>query len=177
MPSKNHIVIFITVLALGYFGVAAASTAPLVNIVNITKVVSPSSLPVGGGEVSFTYKVTNAGTISLSDVTVSDNKCSAMSGELGDRNANRLLDPSEVWIYTCRTTLIKTTTNTATVTAYANDLKVTNSDTITVDVTAPGLPDNGTNPNTLNVTVVIWGVLGGILAVLIAVFFVIRKKQ
>jgi hypothetical protein len=41
----------------------------------------------------------------------------------------------------------------------------------------PGLPNNGTNPNTWNVTVVIWAALGGILAILIAIFFVIRKKQ
>jgi hypothetical protein len=41
----------------------------------------------------------------------------------------------------------------------------------------PGFPNNGTNPNTWNVTVVIWAALGGILAILIAIFFVIRKKQ
>ena len=96
------------------------------------------------------------------------------------------------------------TTNTATVTAYANGLKAVADDTITVDVAAtsgtyapglpsegpgpsvPGLPNNGpnpglandgTNPNTSDVTVIIWGILGGVLVVLIVVYFLIRKKK
>jgi len=175
--------------------VGSNNPPPLVSIVNITKVAYPLALSAGGGEVAFTYKVTNPGIVPLSDVTVSDDKCSAMSGELGDTNGNHLLDPSEVWIYTCVTILTKTTTNTATVTAYANGLKAVDNDTITVDVAAtsatyapgfpnegpnpavPGLPNNGTNPSGPNITLIIWGVLGGILAVLIVVFFLIRKKK
>jgi hypothetical protein len=142
--------------------------------------------------------------VPLADVTVADDKCSAMSGELGDTNDNHLLDPNEVWIYTCTMILAKTTTNTVTVTAYANGLRAVDNDTITVAVATttaasspvfpnegsnpsvpglpnngpnPGLPNNGTNPNTLNITVMIWGILGGILAILIIVFFLIRKKK
>jgi len=184
--------------------VGSSKAPPLVNIVNITKVADPLSLPVGGGAVSFTYKVTNPGVVPLADVTVADDKCSAMSGELGDTNDNHLLDPNEVWIYTCTMILAKTTTNTVTVTAYANGLRAVDNDTITVAVATttaasspvfpnegsnpsvpglpnngpnPGLPNNGTNPNTLNITVMIWGILGGILAILIIVFFLIRKKK
>jgi hypothetical protein len=175
--------------------VGSNNPPPLVNIVNITKVAYPLSLPVGGGEVAFTYKVTNPGLVPLNDVTVTDDNCSAMSGELGDTNNNHFLDPNEVWIYTCTAILAKTTTNTATVTAYANGLKAVDADTITVDVATttvayspglpnegpnpgvPGLPNNGTNPNSLNITVIIWGILAGILAVLIIVFFLTRKKK
>ena len=42
---------------------------------------------------------------------------------------------------------------------------------------APGLPDNGTNPNAPNITVIAWGILGGILAALIVIFFLTRKKK
>jgi hypothetical protein len=71
------------------------------------------------------------------------------------------------------------------------------SDTITVDVApssasamlsptlpndganpnTPGLPDNGTNPNAPNITAVAWEILGGILALLIVIFFLTRKKK
>jgi hypothetical protein len=42
---------------------------------------------------------------------------------------------------------------------------------------APDLPENETNPNMLNVTAAAWGILGGILAVLVATFFLTQKKQ
>ena len=41
----------------------------------------------------------------------------------------------------------------------------------------PGLPDNGTDPNLPDGTAIIWGTLGGILAVLIVIFFLVKKKQ
>jgi hypothetical protein len=174
--------------------VGSNNPPPLINIVNVTKVASPLSLPVGGGEVSFTYRVTNPGIVPLSNVTVTDDKCSAMSGELGDTNGNHLLDPNEVWIYTCAGIFAKTTINTATVTAYANGLKAVDNDTITVAVATtsavspglpnegpspavPGFPHNGTNPNTPNMTFIIWGILGGILVILIIIFFMTRKKK
>jgi hypothetical protein len=202
MSSKNYIVIVAAALAFGCWGVggvfarasaAGISNAPLVNITNITKTVFPLSLPVGGGEVVFTYRVTNPGTIPLNNVTVSDDKCSAMSGELGDTNANHLLDPNEAWIYTCRAAITTTTANTASVIAYANGLTATAHDTITVDVVAsgaaaasgatttqsvvPGLPDNGTNPNAFNITAAIWEALGGILIALVVVLLFIKKKK
>lgn len=170
---------------------------PLVNIINITKIAYPLSLPSGGGPVTFTYKVTNPGTVPLSGVTVTDNKCSAMSGELGDTNDNGLLDPNETWIYTCTTILRQTTTDTALVVAYANGLKAVDDNAITVEVDStdatatsapdisglpnngpnPGLPNNGTNPNGLNITFAIWIGLGIIIIGLAIWFVVIRKKK
>ena len=69
--------------------------------------------------ITFVYKVTNPGVVPLSDVHVVDDKCPAMSGELGDTNGNHLLDTNEVWIYNCSMDLKQTTTDTATVTAFA----------------------------------------------------------
>ncbi len=163
----------------------AANVAPEIKIVDITSVMYPLPLPNGGGSITFTYKVTNPGTVSLNDVIVVDNACSNMSGELGDTNGNHLLDPGEVWIYTCAATVTKTIAHTATVTAYANGLKATAAETSTVDVSnfiatsspIPTLPNNGTNPNTLNVTVLIWEILGGILVVLIVVYIFIARKK
>ena len=54
---------------------------------------------------------------------------------------------------------------------------VTSSATVMVNVAVPKLPDNGTNPNTLNITIIIWEVLGGILVALVVVLFLIRKSK
>jgi hypothetical protein len=182
---------------------AATDPAPaptsLVSITDVNSFTYPLSLPSGGGPVSFTYKVTNLSTVPLSDVTVADDNCSAMSGHLGDTNGNGLLDTDEVWIYSCTTIVRQTTTNIATVTAYASGTKAAANNTITVSVAAsaanenvtsspilpntgssplvPGLPANGTNPNTLDITAIIWEVLGGILVVLIIFYLIIRNKK
>jgi hypothetical protein len=159
--------------------------APLVSIVNITKVAYPLSLPIGGGDIAFTYKVNNPGIVPLSDVTVSDDHCSAMSGKLGDTNGNNLLDANEVWIYTCTTNLTQTTTSTVTVTASANGLKAIDSATMNVKVTVPPAPSSSnlfdlavtpgaaTNPD---FKIIVWGILSAILAALIIIFFVTRKR-
>jgi hypothetical protein len=152
-------------------------------------------MPTGGGPITFTYKVTNLGKVSLSDVSVADDYCSDMSGELGDINGNHLLDPDETWIYTCPAVVIKTTTHSAVVMAYANGLKTTDNETTTLEVPGtvatsapdlpnggsdphtPTLPNNGSNPDTLNVTVLIWEILGGILVVLVIIYFAFTRKE
>ena len=171
--------------------VGSNNPSPLVSIVNITKVAYPLSLPSEGGQITFTYKVNNPGVVPLSDVSITDDKCSAMSGKLGDTNGNNLLDINEVWIYTCTMNLRQTTTNTATVVAYANGLKAVSNDTITVTVnnpvaqssptssTSPNFPDVGTNPNlevNPNFKIIIWGGLS-VLLVLLIIFFKKSKKS
>jgi uncharacterized repeat protein (TIGR01451 family) len=101
----------------------STNVAPEVSIVNVTNTIYPLLLPTGGGPITFMYKVTNLGKVSLSDVSVVDTVCGNMSNELGDTNGNHLLDPDEEWIYTCSFVTAKTTAHTATVTAYANGLK------------------------------------------------------
>lgn len=153
--------------------------APLVSIVNITKIAYPLALPSEGGDITFTYRVNNPGAVALSGVVVTDDKCSAMSGRLGDTNGNNLLDTTEVWVYTCTTHLYQTTTNTVSVTAFANGLKAVGEATVTVTVNAPAaqsapkLPDTGTNPY---LKVIVWATLAGVLAALI-VFSVLTRKS
>jgi hypothetical protein len=160
--------------------VGSNNLPPLVNIINITKVAYPLTLPSGGGKITFTYRVNNPGLVPLSSVSVTDDKCADMSGKLGDTNGNNLLDINEVWVYTCSTNLTETTTNTVSVTAYANSLKAVGYASITVTVanpsvqSSPNLPDTGTNPD-LKVTV--WEILAGVLAVLILFFVFTRKSK
>lgn len=139
--------------------VGSDSPAPLVNIINITKVAYPLTLPVGGGDITFTYRVNNPGVVPLASVTVVDDKCAGMSGKLGDINGNNLLDITEVWVYTCTTRLTQTTTNTVSVVATANGLQTVGYATITVTVAK----------------IIAWKILGGVAAVLI-VFFLLNRK-
>lgn len=154
--------------------------APLVNIINITKVAYPLTLPSEGGDITFTYRVNNPGVVPLSDVSVTDDKCSAMSKKLGDTNGNNLLDITEVWVYTCTTHLSQTTTNTATVNSYANGLKAVGYVTLTVTVNTPNpssipsLPNTGTE---INFKIIVWGILTVILAMLTIFFFFKKNKQ
>lgn len=160
--------------------VGSDKAAPIVNIINITKVAYPLTLPAEGGDITFTYRVNNPGVVPLNNVSVTDDKCSAMSKKLGDKNANNLLDITEVWVYTCKTHLNQTTTNTVSVTSYANGLEAVGYATLTVTVdtpnpsSIPNFPETGVNPN-LKMT--IWAVLAGILVALIIFFFLKRSKN
>jgi hypothetical protein len=164
--------------------VGSDNPPPLVSIVNITKIAYPLSLPAEGGDIAFTYRVNNPGAVPLSDVTVIDDKCSAMSKKLGDTNGNSLLDLNEVWVYTCSTNLTKTTTNTVNVTAYANGFQAVGyaTITVTVDIPTPDFPV-GINPNLPEVGAIFvqkniaWGVLATILLILIISLVVIQKNQ
>jgi hypothetical protein len=164
--------------------VGSNNPPPLVSIINVTKIAYPLSLPTEGGKITFTYKINNPGVVPLSDVTVTDDKCSAMSGKLGDTNGNNLLDINEVWIYTCTANLKQTTTNTVNVMAFANGLKAVGDATITVKVdtplarsiltrSIPSLPETGVN-RALKITV--WEILSGVLATLI-IFLVLTRKR
>ena len=111
---------------------------------------------------------------------MSDDKCSAMSGKLGDTNYNDLLDPNEVWIYTCTMNLAQTTTNTATVTAFANGLRAVDKYSLTVKVEippaepVPSFPETGTNSD---FKIMAWEILSGILVTLTIFFIVTRPRE
>lgn len=151
--------------------VGSNNPPPLVSVINITKVAYPLALPTEGGEITFTYKVNNPGVVPLSNVSVTDDKCSVLTGRLGDTNGNNLLDVNEVWIYTCKTTLLETTTNTVKVTAFANGLKAVGEATITVQVDSPNFPETGFKPD---FKTTVWLILIGILGSL-SVFAVLKK--
>lgn len=164
--------------------VGSDKVAPMVNIINISKIAYPLSLPAEGGDITFTYRVNNPGVVPLSNVSVTDDKCAAMSSKLGDKNANGLLDITEVWIYTCTTHLYKTTTNTVSVTSYANGLKAVGYATLTVTVDTPGpgisgqvIPSFPTTGDDPTMKYIVWATLAGALAILIIPFFLNRKRK
>lgn len=100
-------------------GFSSNSPSPLINV---RKVPSPLSLPNGPGLVTYGYTVTNPGVLTMHTITLVDDKCADVKYVSGDTNANALLETSETWIYTCATTLNKTTVNFATARGLANDI-------------------------------------------------------
>jgi uncharacterized repeat protein (TIGR01451 family) len=79
----------------------------------LTKTASATKVHTGDS-VTYTYMEDNTGKDPLSNVVVSDDKCSPVTFVSGDTNGNNILDTTETWTYTCTTTLTATTTNTAT---------------------------------------------------------------
>jgi LPXTG-site transpeptidase (sortase) family protein len=102
---------------------------------------TPSATVISsGGSVTYSYVVTNPGAVSLTSVSVSDDKCSPVTYVSGDTNTNSTLETNETWNYTCTTTLTVNTTNTATVTGKDPlNNTIQDIDTATVTVVSSGI--------------------------------------
>jgi hypothetical protein len=144
-------------------------------LIHVTKVPSPIALPAGGGAVTYTYTITNPGTVPLSNVAIADDKCIGLplqfSGHPGDLNKNSLLDTNETWHFTCQANLTRTTANVATASGMANGITAKDMAIATVVVAGPALPNTGfpiDGNNTL------WMVIIG-AALVLATILVIRK--
>lgn len=118
-------------------------------LIHVTKVPNPLTLHAGGGMVTYTNKVTNPGTVALSNVLLSDDKCSPVTFVSGDTNGNSMLEPTETWTYTCSANLTQTTTNTVIASGEANGLTARDFAIVTVVVAtaAPALPNTGFDPS------------------------------
>jgi hypothetical protein len=175
-----------TVVATGWAnGISATSIAsatvvvgaPLIPpLIHVTKIPSPLTLLAGGGAVTYTEKITNPGTVPLSNVSLNDDKC-AVKYMSGDTNGDSKLDPNETWTYTCTSNLTKTTTNTAIATGEANGFTVRDIAVATVVVAAavPALPKTGVAPA---MRIPAWGVLATMIGIFAAalLLFVLRDK-
>ncbi|MCQ3976543.1 MAG: hypothetical protein DPW09_24185, partial [Anaerolineae bacterium] len=103
--------------------------------ITLQKTAYPISLRAGE-QASYTYLVSNPGSEVLSNIILSDDKCSPVSFDLGDGNSNNSLDPGETWRYSCRAVLTEDTLNTAVVTATNSfNSVVQDQDTAFVEVT------------------------------------------
>ncbi len=144
-------------------------------LIHVTKTPSSLALSAGGGMVTYTKKITNPGTVTLTNVNLTDDKCSPMVYISGDTNANSQLETTETWTYTCRTNLTQTTTNTAIATGQANGMTARDFAIATVVVAAPKLPNTGAAPLEANA---LWSiiVLAGIFAASIFFYFARRKQ-
>ena len=155
--------------------------APIVPpLINVTKVPSPLTLPAKGGLVTYTNKVTNPGTVSLSNVRLTDDKCGPVNYISGDTNGDNKLDPSETWTYTCQSNLTSTIINTVEASGDANGLTARDFAIVTVVVAAgaavvPALPNTGI-PFAGNVP---WNmiVLSGIITILVSASIIVALKK
>jgi len=103
-------------------------------------------LPPGGGEVTYTYTVTNPGVVPMSNVIVLDDTCGPISGPFGVTNTNGLLNPGDTWVYACATNVPVSTRNIATVEGNGNRITALGYAFATVLVEAPALPNTGSVP-------------------------------
>ena len=97
-----------------------AAPAPSISITEVPSIVTP--LPIGGGEIIYAYAVTNPGTAALQNVSVIDDRCRAMSKPVGDENHNNLLDPGEMWTYSCSMQVSTSMRNIVTASGSANGM-------------------------------------------------------
>lgn len=168
-----------TVIVGSPFAAAIVAGLPVVPpLIHVTKIPSPLVLFAGGGMITYTEKVTNPGTVALSNVRLTDDKCDPVKYISGDTNGNSKLDTSETWTYTCQTKLTKTTTNTVTASGDANDMTARDLAIATVVVTAavPALPNTGIPPageSTLWGVVIFFGIL---ILFSISLVVVLRKR-
>jgi uncharacterized repeat protein (TIGR01451 family) len=93
--------------------------------IDVEKSAKPTKL-VGGGNVTYTYRVRNTGDVPLADVAdrITDDTCSPVRYVSGDRDDDGLLDTpdslfedslNETWVFTCTTFVDDDTTNTVVV--------------------------------------------------------------
>lgn len=112
---------------------------PVPPLIDIVKVPSPTNLPNGPGLVIYGFTLSNTGTVPVTDITVMDDSCSP-GFVSGDTNGDSKLDLTEIWDYTCSTTLSKTHTNTVIATGWANGISATDVASATVVVGTPLVP-------------------------------------
>lgn len=113
-------------------------------LIHVTKVPNLLTLPVGGGAVIYTLKITNPGTAPLTDINLTDDICAPINFISGDANSDSQLDTTETWTYTCNANLAKTTVNTAIASGMANGLVARDLAIATIVTgTVPGLPNTG----------------------------------
>lgn len=146
-------------------------------LIHVTKVPSQFTLSAPGGMITYTEQITNPGTVALTNVHLTDDKCSPMNYVSGDLNKDAKLDTSETWTYTCRTNLTKTTTNTAIASGEANGMSVRDFAVATVVVAAavPILPNTGFSPQNGGMFLAI--VVAGVLSLISATVVLTIKKQ
>lgn len=129
--------------------VADTDTADVIVLstsIRIDKTPDQQTIP-SGGTANFTINVSNPGTAPLSSVVVNDPLCSAspLVRTGGDTDNDNILDPGEIWIYSCSVAgATQDFVNTASVTASTGAGTVSASDTANVTVqNGGGTPGNG----------------------------------
>lgn len=155
--------------------VGASVVPPLIHVEKVPSVLTLSA----PGAVTYRYIVSNPGTATLSNVSITDDKCTGLPGRVsdhpGDLNKNNLLESNESWVFSCKTNLTQTTTNIATASGSANGLTATDLAFATVVVASPKLPNTGLPPRATTP----WNIalLAGVLGFIATVWSVTLKKR
>ena len=109
--------------------------------IHLEKTVAPAEPPGGGGDVTYTYVVSNIGDEPLTNVAVTDDNGTPgdTSDDFGVDCPKTTLDVDESMTCTADVTgTTKTTTNIATASGTAGETTVSDTDDATVTVAAPG---------------------------------------
>ena len=114
--------------------------------VGLESVISPRTLPVGGGDLTVRYLVHNKGDAPLSTVAVGDGLCVIPRYLSGDLDQNSILDLSKTWVFGCVATIGETTTSVANATAQFAEREVSATDAITIAVAPPAATETPTSP-------------------------------
>ncbi len=105
-----------------------------------------NDLPVTvGGTVTYFYQIWNTGADPVSNLNITDDKCSQVTYDAvnQDINGDHKLDKGELWSYYCTIIATTTTTNTITITGQVNGAPVSASTTTTLVVPAAGSGSGG----------------------------------
>ncbi len=130
--------------ALATVAVGLPLTPPVIHIVKTPSRVTP--FPPEGGDVTYSYAVTNPGVVPMHDVVVTDDKCGPLFGPFGDAHGDNVLDPGETWAYTCKINVAASTRNIATVEGRGNGfiaLDYAFNDVFVSAGVVPNLPNTG----------------------------------
>ncbi len=174
-----------------------SSSTPNIPLIKVLKVPTPLNLPAGNGLVTYDYTVLNTGPVAMTNITITDNKCSPVVFISGDSNGDSKLDINETWKYRCTSIISQTTTNTVTVSGQANGFTANSmaDATVTVSVplviatttvqqvlgvstttvvTFPALPNTGIAPNENNVP---WNLIALMCVFTISTLLIISKRK
>jgi hypothetical protein len=149
--------------------------SPIINLEKIPSRLTP--FPFGGGEVVYTYTVTNPGPVAMNGIVVTDDKCGQIYFIAGDINGNNLLEPTETWSYNCLTNISVSTRNIAMVQGQANGFTIQDYAVADVLVLVPGLPDAGFSSEGKNNSQNIIMLIGIGLVILSSIIIALKKPR
>lgn len=162
-------------VAVSVFFVAGALAAQEYSI-ELEKTADPATLPSGGGDVTYWYKVSNTGTNHFQSVGITDDPdCSPIEFE----DSSDGTDPSdpgdkllegEWWLFSCTQEVTETTTNTATAVAChsgsncdaseSHEAEATDSATVTVGTSTFTVDDVAKNAGPLMLAFILLAIGG-----------------
>jgi hypothetical protein len=113
---------------------------PIPPLIELVKVAYPLALPLGPGEVTYTYLLRNIGLVPVTNIKLVGDTCSPITLVSFDNSGNVTLGVNKTWTYRCSATLSETHTNTVVATVWANGISAVDIASATVVVGIPIVP-------------------------------------